>query len=1723
MATEDCTLLKKERTSLRRIFTNTCNRLEAYFNSPLQDKNLIISNMQRADETYIKIDTLDKNINKIMLESVSDADYYKEIEECDEYKTRFLLIKSKSETMMEKLAEKITYKNMRLPKLELRKFDGNIRNWLHFWGQFRKIDEDTSLDNYDKFQYLLQSMEANTEARKFVECFPPTATSYTDCLDQLKARYGKDELLIMVYVRELLSLILKNKINPINITTLYDQLVAQLTALDSLGVTKDKYSAFILPMIESTLPHEILQTWERSRPTALPIHDELEALLKFLKREVECSHRMGMTMAFMESQTENSVENITPTASCFVTKTTTAVRKCIWCDKTNHGNLECYQMPKMTLEQRREHLRKKKACCICLKIGHHAKTCKVFIQCFICKKRHSTALCPGNSTPKSVSKSDEEDSARTLTSSLSSLSNATTTTLLQTVIVHISNGNKKIPVRALFDSGSQRSYVKDEIMERLQIQPVKKEDLKIQVFGGHNVSSKFHNLYNFCIENINNSFKFEISALGQNFICNNIPRINNDNQYLNNLLLQHNIILTDKGEDYPDIGILIGADFSGFLMTSALVHLPKGLTAIRSKLGWTLQGKISMTNNLTNINLLCTNLSDFWSLETLGIRDPIEVKSKIEAEAEVVAAFEKSVTVNTEGRYEVQLPWKVGHDNIYNNYNLALRRMQSMTKKLVISNKFTEYDNILKDWCRSGIIEVVENPDIDKSYSHYLPHRPVMKESSLTTKLRPVFDASAKDIQGKALNSCLEKGPNFIENIPKLLVRFRMGAIGITADIAKAFLNISVAPQDRHFLRFLWWTDDSQTGLLTYQHCRVVFGLTCSPFLLSATILHHLENVSSEDIKIAQHLQNSFYVDNCVTSLDTGAEVRDFITKAKLIMKRAKFDLRQWVTAPLQINETSDKNISVLGLVWDTCSDELYCNTNSLPELKETKAITKRNLLSLTQRIFDPIGILCPVTLVPKIILQETWRRDISWDEPLPTDLEQSFRAWYKHLTCLSQCRIPRRLTVDMLTECGLSLHLFTDASQLAIAACIFLRSERQGKVHVQLISAKSRVAPPKGSTIPRLELTAALIGVRLLKKVKEHLNLPVIDEYYWTDSGVTLYWIKRQLPWNTFIGNRVKEIRQYSKVDNWHHISGSHNWADIASRGCTAKELHSLLWWEGPAWLKCDAADWPQSTLVVDEKTANLELKKSTCNINITKDIEAKEDTVCNRLTRISKYTKIVRIVAWILRFIKNTKKQENIISKELTFEECETAEIKLIMLIQFEDHEQLNEKSRHLKKFYDNNNILRIETKLLLCDLPETIKKPYLLSASNIIVKRMVEQKHIQLQHAGTNIMITDIRKRFWILGIRRLVKSVINNCMICKRFSGKNIQVPTAPLPTQRVESSAPFQTVGIDLAGPLMLRNEEKCWVVLYTCAVYRAVHLELTHSLSTDAFLMTLRRFIARRGRPTLIITDNGTNFVGSNNMFAGLDWDAIQRQSTIYRIKWRFNAPTAAWWGGFFERLIRIMKDLLRRVLGRSCLYYVELETILCDCEAIMNSRPLTFVEDDKAMSLESLTPAHFLQTITQTDSTDIDCVDSKSLNIRFRYLQKLRSDFRERFKTEYLTNLIQKSSESKRKIKIGEVVLIQTEEKRIKWPLGLIIEIFEGRDGIGRTALLKTAFGYKTRPLQRLFPLEVQAVDLSNLKPSSIPKDSRASTPPKQTVEDTHAQVTRRGRVIKIPSRYDL
>ncbi|XP_013163724.1 PREDICTED: uncharacterized protein LOC106114943, partial [Papilio xuthus] len=332
----------------------------------------------------------------------------------------------------------------------------------------------------------------------------------------------------------------------------------------------------------------------------------------------------------------------------------------------------------------------------------------------------------------------------------------------------------------------------------------------------------------------------------------------------------------------------------------------------------------------------------------LGIKDSYEKQEK----NEILNTFNKCISVNEEGRYEIGLMWKDNSD-LDSNYDQAYRRLMSTTKKLENTNIIKEYGEVIKEWQKEGIIEVVKEDNINEG--HYLPHHAVIKWDRATTKIRPVFDASCKGKNKKSLNDCIDKGPNLIEEIPKLLLNFRSGAYGVTADIKKAFLQISISPHDRKYLKLLWWKEN-QREIVTYQHARVPFGVACSPFLLAVTIYHHLEKEKNTFEATAKRLRDSFYVDNCVTSFDTPEEVKSFEEEAKVLMMKGKFELRAWMT-----NSTQEVDpVSVLGVQWNRYADDLCCNVNikSVPE-----RITKRDLLSITQQIFDPIGFLSPVTL----------------------------------------------------------------------------------------------------------------------------------------------------------------------------------------------------------------------------------------------------------------------------------------------------------------------------------------------------------------------------------------------------------------------------------------------------------------------------------------------------------------------------------------------------------------------------------------------------------------------------------------------------------------------------------------------------------------------------------------------------------------------------------------
>ncbi|XP_071042214.1 uncharacterized protein [Parasteatoda tepidariorum] len=754
------------------------------------------------------------------------------------------------------------------------------------------------------------------------------------------------------------------------------------------------------------------------------------------------------------------------------------------------------------------------------------------------------------------------------------------------------------------------------------------------------------------------------------------------------------------------------------------------------------------------------------------------------------------------------------------------------------------------------------------------------------------------------------------------------------------------------------------------------------------------------------------------------------------------------------------------------------------------------------------------VSLRPKLWLQNLWKAKIGWDDEVDTKTREDFAKWLSQLEYLKHIEISRWLHCDKGYE-RISLHFFCDASKFAYSTVVFLKIEDESNVQVHLIQSKARIAPSgkKETTIARLELLGATIAALSTDKV-----------HFWTDSTTVLAWLKREDTWGVFVENRVQEIRKLTPVKAWRHLPGSMNPAHLPSRGCSAQQLGNSKWWEGPSWLYLSHTQWPAAAdeISVNEEEVYLEKRKqvviSMVNIEVT-------EIWCNYF---STYSRNVRVVAWILRFVHNVSHQDklkgNLICEELT--KAESVIFKSMQTTHFQDDKFLAK----IQAFRDKSDILRVKTKLVHSDENENFRCPILLPANSVVLE-LIREEHIKAMHAGRSILLSRLRERYWILKAKKLVNKVISKCVTCKRHQAKPVEVPFAPLPRERVTQTKVFQVSGVDYAGPLYLKSNEKAWIVLFTCAVYRAVHFELVRSLTTDAFIQAFRRFIARRGRISVIYSDNGKNFVGANNYLKNLDWDKIAVYSTAQKIIWKFIPPTAAWWGGWGERIVGMLKTLLRSVLGKSVVDYEELTTILCDCESVINSRPLTYIHDNPS-ELVPLTPATFIygEGSNSNETPDLDLVNRISMLKRVKFLQKLREDLKQRFRNEYLAQLVHKGIRRNDVINIGDIVLIgQDNARRIDWPLGIVLELYPGKDSIPRVARLRTSQGERIRPFQRLYPLELSAKnDMDFLEKSSKKINWEVDNIPKSVDVPDNLEVNslikgRLGRIIKIPQRLDL
>ncbi|XP_055928683.1 uncharacterized protein LOC129959815 [Argiope bruennichi] len=409
----------------------------------------------------------------------------------------------------------------------------------------------------------------------------------------------------------------------------------------------------------------------------------------------------------------------------------------------------------------------------------------------------------------------------------------------------------------------------------------------------------------------------------------------------------------------------------------------------------------------------------------------------------------------------------------------------------------------------------------------------------------------------------------------------------------------------------------------------------------------------------------------------------------------------------------------------------------------------------------------------------------------------------------------------------------------------LYFRCQSVHGTSVQLLAAKSRIAPLRSITIPRLELLSCCIGARLLKFVKESLNIVNMKTQFWTDSTTALQWIRRDETWSVFVRNRVNEIRKLSNIDDWRHVPGPLNPADLPSRGCSVLKLLNSKWWEGSKWLLLREDLWSESNHHVNEEIVFVEkCGKSISFVN-------NSPVTASLFSRFSSYAKIFKILGWISRFQHNSKTEKEC-RKEgcLTASEINEAEKRIIKMIQEESFTEESVRGfKTLNLFRDEESILRIKTKLTEKGDLRNFRYPILLSGKHRLVELLVRKAHRENSHAGVQILLSKLLENFWIINGRRTVRREINKCLRCKRYNSRNIETQLIGLPQDRVEESAAFEMSGVHLAGPLTLKGGGKCWIVLFTCAVYRAIHPERTLSLDTRSFLLCLRLFIARLGRP----------------------------------------------------------------------------------------------------------------------------------------------------------------------------------------------------------------------------------------------------------------------------------
>ncbi|XP_068987526.1 uncharacterized protein [Bombus flavifrons] len=580
----------------------------------------------------------------------------------------------------------------------------------------------------------------------------------------------------------------------------------------------------------------------------------------------------------------------------------------------------------------------------------------------------------------------------------------------------------------------------------------------------------------------------------------------------------------------------------------------------KTRFGWVIGGSPTSQSPAYAFHAFTTalqaDLARFWEID----EGPPTVYIS-EAERQCEEHFRNHVQRNNEGRYIVALSFNETTPSLGSSRAMAMKRLTSLSRRFQRDKQFeADYHAVIQEYLELGhMTKITTDHCTDDGY--FLPHHGVIKESSQTTKLRVVFDGSAPTTAVVSLNDVLHTEPKLQDDLFTILLRFRSHQYVIIGDVEKMYRQFLVRPEDRKFQQILWRNSDGEVD--TYQLNTVTFsdGLSAAPYLAIRCLKQLADDEGHRYPRAAM------------------GEARSLRTELTELLKLAGLNIRKWASNDRKLlRELSEQDINdklllgesqtfkTLGVVWNSFDDSILYSVKINPTASR---ITKRTISSEIAKIYDLLGLLAPV-IDAKMLLQRLWTLKIDWDESLPADLHTEWSKYYAQLRLLNNVRFPRKTIIKAAAE--IELHGFCDETERAYGACVYLRTIiPDGHVWTRLLTAKSKVAPLKSQSIPRLELSGALLLTALATTVLQALPSNISRTVYWTDSTTVLHWINTSPhTLKTFVANRVTEIQQKTHISDWRHIPTTYNPADLISRGQSPEDfLRPTIWQHGPKWLQ--------------------------------------------------------------------------------------------------------------------------------------------------------------------------------------------------------------------------------------------------------------------------------------------------------------------------------------------------------------------------------------------------------------------------------------------------------------------------------------------------------------------------------------------------------------------------